>query len=105
MADRTYILNKVKETVLSFDGGAEIVLFGSQARGNAQPDSDWDFLILSETDFDYKQKREIRNSIHLIELQTGEIFSIIIHNKNYWNRAQNVITPFFKNVERESITI
>ena len=27
-----------------------ILLFGSQARGNAGPDSDWDFLIISEGD-------------------------------------------------------
>lgn len=105
MADREYILRKVKETVLSFDGDSVIMLYGSQAKGTASSESDWDFLILTGSDCDNDMKREIRNAIHLIELETGEVISVIIHNREYWYSPKNSVTPFYKNISTESISL
>ena len=41
------ILEKVKEIVHATDPEAEVILFGSRARGDAMEDSDWDILILT----------------------------------------------------------
>jgi len=41
------ILEKVKEIVQATDPEAEVILFGSRARGDAMEDSDWDILILT----------------------------------------------------------
>jgi len=41
------VVQKVKQCILSIDKDAEIILFGSRARGDARPDSDWDFLFLT----------------------------------------------------------
>lgn len=65
MADRDYILQKVKETVHSFDRNAGILFYGSRARGAASSGSDWDFLILTEKEHSYQDKREIRKAVHL----------------------------------------
>ncbi len=105
MTDKVYIFKKIKETILTFDPGADIVLYGSQASGAASPESDWDFLILTEYELEYQIKKEIRKAVHLIELETDEIISIIIHSKKYWNRSQNSVTPFYKNVSGQSMTI
>jgi len=35
---------QLRDTIL--DPTARIILYGSRARGDAQPDSDWDLLIL-----------------------------------------------------------
>lgn len=105
MTDRDYILKKVKNTVLSFDESAEIMLYGSRAKDTASADSDWDFLILTEEEYDYHIKREIRRALHTIEIETGEIISVIIHSTNYWNSEKNTVTPFYKNVGEVSITL
>ncbi len=47
MNDNETIIKKVKEIVDRFDSHADIVLFGSRARGDYHEESDWDFLILS----------------------------------------------------------
>lgn len=41
------ILKRVKQAVRELDPEAEIVLYGSRARGEAGRESDWDFLIPS----------------------------------------------------------
>lgn len=46
MVKKSEILNCIKETVLAIDETAEVILFGSQARGEAGVESDWDLLIL-----------------------------------------------------------
>jgi len=105
MTDRDYILKKVKSTVCSFDKSAGIILYGSRAKGTASADSDWDFLILTEDDYDYNKKREIKRALHHIEIETGEVISVIIHSTNYWNSEKNAVTPFYKNVVEVSITL
>ncbi len=40
------VLNALRETLKRIAPDARAILFGSQARGNARPDSDWDILIL-----------------------------------------------------------
>jgi len=44
--DRDELLRRVKEAVMALVPEAEVILYGSRARGTAQIDSDWDFLIL-----------------------------------------------------------
>ena len=36
----------VRNIVTHFSDVEQIILFGSRARGNARPDSDWDFLVI-----------------------------------------------------------
>jgi predicted nucleotidyltransferase len=46
MRQRSVLLNRVKTAVHALSPEAEIILYGSRAKGTARADSDWDFLIL-----------------------------------------------------------
>ena len=93
----------IKKEVIKIDKKAQVILFGSRARGDHSEQSDWDFLILLEQEATEKKKREIRDKIFEIELKTNEIISSIIEQKNEWSKFQ--VTPLFKNIKREGLSI
>jgi predicted nucleotidyltransferase len=57
------ITSKVKQTVKEFDPNAEVILFGSRARGDYKKDSDWDFLILTDRNVNEPLKTVFRRNL------------------------------------------
>ena len=50
MTKREQILSRIKETISSKEPRADIIFFGSRARKDFNPDSDWDILVLMDKD-------------------------------------------------------
>lgn len=99
-----HIIQRLLNSIHQIDPSAEIILFGSRARGDARPDSDWDILILTDYKVDLLTERRFRNKIYDIELDTGEVFSVFIFSKKEWRTKQR-ITPFYHNVTKEGIRL
>jgi predicted nucleotidyltransferase len=103
--NRSEILNRIKSGIAGKDAGAEIYLYGSRARGDYHVDSDWDILVIASRDkvtFDYES--DLRDPIFDIELESGEIISVIIYSKSDWQKKQS-ISPLFLSVIKEGIKI
>lgn len=85
---------------------ARTVLFGSQARGTATPESDIDLLIIlpdSYQGYDFvKRRSEIVNHLYDIEIEDGVRISPLVLIKSIW---ESHISPFTINVNREGITL
>ena len=99
-----HIISLIKQEVRRVDSTAQIILYGSRARGNEREDSDWDILILTKYQVDIIKERQFRNALYELELETGEPFSVFVYSKNDWDTKQ-VITPFHTNVTREGISL
>ncbi|MBQ3631814.1 MAG: nucleotidyltransferase domain-containing protein [Prevotella sp.] len=93
---------KLKAKMLPSDG--RLILYGSQARGDATKASDWDLLMLLNqkqilfADFD-------KYAYPFVELglSHGEYFSIKQYTVNEWEQRKG--TPFYKNVTKDGIEI
>jgi len=48
-------------------------------------------------------KDEIREKLYDIELETGEVISMIIHQKNEWE--ERVVTPIYQIIEEEGLEV
>jgi predicted nucleotidyltransferase len=102
--EKSSVLFRIRDLVKEIDPTADVILYGSRARGEEHPDSDWDILILvdSKTDLDYE--RIFRHKLYDIELEVGEAFSVTVHNKNEW-KSKYWMTPLYQNILREGIRI
>ena len=103
--DSKYFLNKIKTTVKQFDENADIILYGSRARGDNKDYSDWDFLILLDKKPDYEKIQSIRHAMYDIELETVEIINEIIKDRDEWNSSLYRATSFYQNIIKEAIII
>ena len=98
------LLKAVKNAVEEINPKAEVILFGSRARGEAKEDSDWDFLILTENKVNFWEEDIYRKSLFELEIELGEVLTLIFFSKKEWNGRQRV-TPLYYNVNQEGITI
>ena len=84
--------------------GSEVILFGSQARGDARPDSDWDVLILLDKDKVTSDDMD-EYSFPLRELgwDYNECINALLFTKKEWR--ENIASPFYENVEQDGIRL
>jgi len=98
------LVHKVKDSLLSIDKDAEVILFGSRARGDARDDSDWDFLFLTNQDVTNTLRKEIIEKIFSIEIEEGVVLQVVPKNTTVWT-TRHFDSPFYRNVKDDGIRI
>jgi predicted nucleotidyltransferase len=80
-----------------------LILFGSQARGDARPDSDWDLLLLLKNSMNKEEYEDKTYEFVKMGWNYGTYFSIKIFTEYDWKKGK--IFPFYQNVMRDGIEI
>ena len=83
---------------------AKVILFGSRARRDAAPSSDWDILVLLNKEQIEEQDHD-DYSYPLWELgwQLNQMIHPIVYSVKEWNKRKG--SPFYNNVEQEGIIL
>ncbi|MCI0494421.1 nucleotidyltransferase domain-containing protein [candidate division KSB1 bacterium] len=102
---KSELIAKVEKKIRSIVHDADIILFGSRVRGTAEKYSDWDFLILIDRTLETALEDKIKDSLYEIELETNEIISSIIRQKEVWNSAKYSVLPFKRVVDQEGVLL
>jgi predicted nucleotidyltransferase len=98
------IIKRIKAGIKIIDPKAQVIIFGSRARGDAKIESDWDILILTNYPVSTEIERSFRNNLFDIEIETGEVFSTFVYQKQIWN-TKHKVTPLYRNIKREGVRI
>jgi len=104
-SESDYLLERIQKIVASIDAGAQVILYGSRARGSAGTASDWDFLILTDHNLKRESILEIRDRLYDLELETDTVLSSIIRTKKEWNSPKYSVLPYKKIVEQDAILL
>jgi predicted nucleotidyltransferase len=105
MMDRDQLLDRVRNAVRVVEPDAEIILYGSRARGDETDDSDWDFLVLVDGSLDERRTDKIRHCLYEIEWECGEVLSCIVRTREEWESSLYKTMPLYKIVKSHGITL
>jgi predicted nucleotidyltransferase len=102
---KQHIIQLIRQKVNEIDSTAEVILYGSRARGDNKRDSDWDVMILlKQKNVDKKIEQTFRHNLLDLELEIGVPISVFVYSKSDWEGKYS-ITPLFKSIKKEGILI
>ena len=98
------IFNEIQTLKRQILPDEKVILFGSQARGDAHEESDWDLLIILNSE-SANLDDEIKYSYPFTKL--GWVyhvdFNVLLYSKNDWEKRS--FMPLYKNVLSDGINI
>lgn len=77
-------------------------LFGSRARGEARPDSDYDLLVLVDGDATELRDRVLDLQVEMLD-RHGALVTTLLRSQDEWQRQQGY--PLAINIAREAVRL
>lgn len=99
------VLRRCKNAVIDVAGDADLILYGSRARGDAKEHSDYDILVVVDGLVDMPLKERILANVYPLLLETGRMLTLIIYSKEQWDSPLYRAMPLHKNIDREGLLI
>ncbi|MBE6248316.1 MAG: nucleotidyltransferase domain-containing protein [Prevotella sp.] len=101
---RAKIISLIRDTIREAEPTAQIILYGSRARGDAREDSDWDVLaIVDKPRLSLSDRSRLQYPVWDKGLDMGEEINVFSYTRKQWEQAPPSL--FKHNVMSEGITL
>ena len=87
------------------DNLLKIILFGSVARGNAEPDSDLDVCVIVKTGENLELANRIIDISYEIDIDEGTHISPFARAQSAYEEGLKAGIPIYQNIEREGVIL
>lgn len=98
-------LQRLKDVVHALEPHARVYLYGSRARGDAEPESDWDVLVLLDGPVSVERDQQVRSALYEAGWSDDRMVSVTILASEHWESAVMHETPFYREVAKEAILL
>jgi len=98
------VLSDLKNSLRALTGEVEIQLFGSRARGDNDPDADFDILIVVPY-LTKELKSKIRDIVWQAGFDNDMFISSLIVSKRQWQEGPLRVSPIKKAIEQEGVPL
>lgn len=99
------MLLDLKKLVAQYDSRAEVVLYGSAARGQRQSDSDYDLVVITSRSLSSREERNLDRAVYDLQLERGVVLSVMVYANDQWQSPALMGSPYRKNVMKEGIVV
>lgn len=99
------LLDRCRQAIRRIVPDADIILYGSRARGDAHEYSDYDILVLVDQPVNVALKDRILANIYPLELETEAMLTVVTYNRRQWESSPYRDMPFHNNVERDGVLV
>ena len=100
-----HIFNEIQTLKREILPNEKVILFGSQARGDARDDSDWDLLVVIDKKGKHNWNDFDKYAYPFTEIgwDYGIAINPLLYTQEEWERG--TCFPFYKNVMSEGILV
>lgn len=105
LAHEQQLLDRVRQTIRQAEPEAHLTLFGSRARGEATPESDWDLLIVLDGEVDPQRADAVRHRLYDLALDTDTVLSAIIYSRERWESPRYRATSLHAQVAADGVVL
>ena len=101
---KAQIVSLIRDTIRASEPTAQIILYGSRARGDAREDSDWDVLaIIDKPRLTLQDRSNLQFPVWDKGLALGQEINVFPYTRRQWEQAPPSLFKY--NVMKEGITL
>ena len=98
-------ISEIKKVINSFLPESEVIMIGSRAKGDNQPNSDYDLLIISRDPLDDPQRMHFQALIRKSLAKQNILADIIIYSRNVIEAKSNLPGHIVRAAIREGVHV